>query len=102
MTNEEVQTEARWLTLDQIQLAAHQLGMYLADIDTAEGLAQWRAHNRAASELRERVGATYQPYAFPNKALVKAAYNTLHEEKSYKDFGAMLSCVRGKYLSDGA
>lgn len=59
--------------------------------------ARWCALNRAAAELRE--GATvYRPYAHPNKALVKAAYNTLQEEHDYADFGAMLSCVRGDFL----
>jgi hypothetical protein len=86
------------MTQDEIQLAGHQLLMYTANIDTPEGLAQWRLHNRKAAEVRERLGKTYQPYKFPNRALVKAAYNTLREEKNYADFGAMLSCVRGKYL----
>jgi hypothetical protein len=52
----------------------------------------------AAAELREGANV-YQPYAAANKALVKAAYNTLQEEHSYADFGAILSCVRGEYLT---
>jgi hypothetical protein len=51
----------------------------------AADIPRWRALNRAAAELRE--GAiVYQPYAAANKALVKAAYNTLQEEHSYADY----------------
>jgi len=87
------------MTKDELFLAAHQIGMYLAmrRIDTPEGLAKWREHNRAAAELREKIGPIYQPYAFPHKALVKAAYNTLQEEHDYKDFGAIMPNVRGRY-----
>jgi hypothetical protein len=65
--------------------------------ECAADIPRWRALNRVAAELRE--GAiVYQPYAAANKALVKAAYNTLQEENNYADFGAILSCVRGEYL----
>ena len=85
-------------SLDEIELAGHQINMYLADIGTAEGLACWRAHNRAAAELRERVGFVYQPYSFPNRALVKATYDALAEHLiSRKDFADVLSNVRGNY-----
>lgn len=86
------------MTLDEIQLAAHQLGMYKANLDTPEGLASWREHNRAAAEIRERVGETYQPYAFPNKALVKALYTSLEEGLiSRCDFAACIQNVMGRH-----
>ena len=88
------------MTLDEVQLAAHCLGMYKADVSTPAGLAAWREHNRKAAALRERIGTTYQPYAHPNKALVKAAYNTLQDEHDYKDFGAVMSCVRGRFRTE--
>lgn len=90
------------MTLDEIQLAAHALGMYLADIDTPDGLEKWRAHNRAAAELRERIGFVYQPYAFPSKALMKATYDALAEHLiSRADFAAVLSNVRGNFRVEG-
>jgi hypothetical protein len=88
------------MTPDQIALAAHQLGMHMAmkEIDTPAGLDRWRRHNLAASSLREKVGFVYQPYAFPNKALVKALYNSLQEGViSRADFAACLPNVMGKH-----
>lgn len=89
------------MTLDYIQLAAHQLGMYLAmrEIDTSKGIADWRKHNQAAAALRERVGATFQPYSYANKPLVKAAYESLQDKLITRtEFAALLSNVRGEYL----
>ena len=83
------------MTTDQLQLYAHQIGMVRAA--RTGTLADWREHQVAAAELREKVGAVYQPYPQPNRALVKAAYNTLQEEQDYESFGAILSCVRGEY-----
>ena len=63
------------MTMIQLQYAAHQIGMVRAS--KANALADWRAHQRAAAELREKIGPIYQPYPFPNRALVKALYNSL-------------------------
>lgn len=88
------------MTKDQITLAAHQIGMYLEmkRINTPDGLTAWRAHNRAASELRERIGGTYQLYMFPNRALVKALYVSLREGLiSRPEFASCLQNVMGKH-----
>jgi len=86
------------MTNDQLQLAAHQIGMYKANIDTPQGIADWRAHNRAAAELRERIGAIFDPYPYPNKALVRALYASLAEHLiSRAEFACCMQNVIGRH-----
>lgn len=83
-----------------IRLAAHQIGMYLAmrEIDTKDGIARWRQHNKAAAELRETLGVGYQVYAYPNKKVIKALYQSLQEGLiSRAEFSCCFSSMRGEF-----
>lgn len=81
-----------------VRLAGHQIGMYLAHKELDHGgIVAWRSHNREAAALRELWGPTYQPYPFPNKALVKALYSSLREHLITRaEFVACLSNVLGR------
>ena len=62
------------------------------------GLAERLAHQRAAAELREKIGPVYQPYPFANRALVKALYNSLRGGLiSRADFACCMANMRGEF-----
>jgi len=83
------------MTPNELQFYDHQLGMVRAA--RTGTLADWREHLEAMTVLRARIGPVYSPYPQPCRALVKAAYNALREDRDYADFGAVMSCVRGEY-----
>jgi len=78
------------MTLDQLHFYGHQLGMVRAA--KTGTLADWREHQRAAAELREKIGPVYQCYPHPNRALVKALSTSLREHLiSRSEF---VSCIQ--------
>lgn len=82
------------MTLDQIRLAAHQLGMYISRADPA----MWRAHRETANALWAKVGFVYEPYPRPNKDVVKALYVSLREGLIDRaEFAACMANVMGKH-----
>lgn len=87
------------MTPNELQLAAHQIGMVRAAKTTdPQALAEWREHQKAAAGLRTKVGSVFQVYPFPNRALVKALTASLNEHLITRaDFAACLQNVIGEY-----
>lgn len=84
------------MTPDQLQFYGHALGMVRAA--RAGTLAEWRDHQRAVADLRPKMGAIYQPYPYPNRALVKALAYSLREGLiSRADFADVLKNVMGRH-----
>jgi hypothetical protein len=84
------------MNTDELQYAAHQLGMVRAG--RAQAYDDWRAHQRAAAALRPMIGPVYQCYPYPNKALVKALASSLREHLiSRAEFAACLPNVMEKH-----
>jgi putative component of toxin-antitoxin plasmid stabilization module len=84
------------MTLTQIQLAAHQIGMVRAM--RANDDAELRAHQQAAAELRAKAGPVYRCYPHRNRALVKALACSLREHLiSRQEFACCLLNVMEKH-----